>query len=286
VTGKNGVVTGVKKDFLVVGTVEPYDTTDAGTGTITARGENGINEGGAKAFDNDTETKWLDFANSDPTTRASWIQYQYPNEERFVVSSYAVTSANDTSTRDPRDWVFRGSDDGVNWTDLDVQTNRVFSNRFERQTYPINNSTPYEYYRFEITSVFAPGVAVAVQLSELEFIGLPEDSFNPQRNFLDVNGDNKVSASDAFVIINWLSRNPVDIQTNEPPITAQPGTVFNVMDTNRDGRITAIDALIIVNWLSRNPIADASLAASSVDAAISADDDEEESLVDRISSLF
>ena len=246
----------------------------------------GVNEGRAKAFDNDTETKWLDFADAEPTTRASWIQYQYPNDERFVVSSYTVTSANDTSTRDPRDWIFRGSDDGVNWTDLDVQTNQVFASRFEQQTFPIDNSTPYEYYRFEITSVFAPGMAVAVQLSELEFIGLPEGASNPQRNILDVNGDNKVSASDAFVIINWLSRNPVGSQSDEPPTTPEPGTVFNVMDTNRDGRITAIDALIIVNWLSRNPIADASLAASSVDAAISASDDEEESLVDRISLLF
>ena len=39
----------------------PTDTTDAGTGTVTAQGENLPNEGKDKAFDNSSGTKWLDF---------------------------------------------------------------------------------------------------------------------------------------------------------------------------------------------------------------------------------
>lgn len=150
-----------------------FDTTDAGTGTITAQGENGVNEGRAKAFDNDTGTKWLDFANANPTTRASWIQYQYPNDEWFVVTEYTVTSANDKPSRDPRDWVFQGSNDGVNWTDLDSRTNQTFTDRFEKQSFSIANSLAFAIYRFKILSVFDPTTANSVQLSELEFIGLP-----------------------------------------------------------------------------------------------------------------
>src|SRR5437867_2696091 len=61
----------------------PIDTTDDRLGAVTAAGENnGINgfwEVATNAFDNTTGTKWLDFADSYPNTRQSWIQYRYAN---------------------------------------------------------------------------------------------------------------------------------------------------------------------------------------------------------------
>ena len=130
------------------------------------------------AFDNTTATKWLDFANSFPSTRSSWIQYQYANGLQCAVSRYTVSSANDAPERDPANWHLLGSNDGATWVTLDVQTNQVFTNRFQTQSYVITNTASYNVYRLQIDSVANPAIANSVQLSELEFIGTPAYGFS------------------------------------------------------------------------------------------------------------
>ena len=82
-------------------------------GIIMARGENLPSEGRANAFDNNINTKWLDFSGT------SWIQYQFANNAACVITQYTITSANDTATypgRAPKSWVLEGSNDGSSWT--------------------------------------------------------------------------------------------------------------------------------------------------------------------------
>ena len=156
------------------GNLTPYDTTDDQTGTITAQGQNSPNETAVRAFDNSTSTKWLDFATNNPGTRASWIQYQYTNGLRYVVTSYSMTSANDAQERDPATWRLLGSNNGgTNWTTLDVRSNQVFTARFQRQSFSTTNSAAYNLYRLQIDSVFNTASANSVQLAELELIGTP-----------------------------------------------------------------------------------------------------------------
>ena len=156
------------------GNLTPYDTTDDQTGTITAQGQNSPNELAANAFDNSTSTKWLDFANAYPSTRSSWIQYQYPSTLRNAVTSYTLTSANDAPERDPANWRLLGSNDGGStWTTLDVRSNQVFSARLQRRSFNTTNSTAYNIYRLQIDSVFNPASANSVQLAEVEFIAIP-----------------------------------------------------------------------------------------------------------------
>jgi len=151
----------------------PYDTTDDGQGTITAQGENPPNEVAADAFDNDPATKWLDFANANPDTRASWIQYQFDNGLRRVVTNYTITAANDAPERDPADWQLLGSNDGNNWTTLDVRTGQTFDSRFKKRAFSVATPGAYNYYRLQIDSVAGPGYANSVQLSEIELLGAP-----------------------------------------------------------------------------------------------------------------
>mgnify|MGYP001220100863 FL=1 len=154
-------------------TVNLTDTTDDQTGTITAQGDNPPNETKAKAFDNSTSTKWLDYANGQPN-RASWIQYQYASGKKSIVAEYTITSANDAQERDPKDWNLRGSNDGgLNWVTLDTRTGQTFTGRYQKRSFSFTNSTAYNIYRLEITSVYNPSTANSVQLAEIELIGTP-----------------------------------------------------------------------------------------------------------------
>ncbi|HWD91574.1 MAG TPA: ATP-binding protein [Verrucomicrobiae bacterium] len=56
---------------------------------ITAQGENPNLEKVLNLFDGQADTKWLDFANQNPRTRASWIQWQYTDHTSLVISNIA-----------------------------------------------------------------------------------------------------------------------------------------------------------------------------------------------------
>jgi hypothetical protein len=157
-------------------------------GTITASGENVPNEGKAQAFDDLTNTKWLVSANN------GWLQYQFNNNQSYVVTQYKITSANDVPTRDPKNWILQGSNNGSNWTNLDTRNNETFSSRFETRSFTLSNSTSYSYYRLNIT---ANNGDSATQLAEFQlFGGTPNlDSSNylnnpaPQIGYVEVKLD-------------------------------------------------------------------------------------------------
>jgi len=174
------------------------DTTDDRLGTVTAQGENaginGFSEVASNAFDNTVTTKWLDFATNFPSTRQSWIQYQYANNQRYLVTRYSVTSANDSTIypdRNPANWRFLGStNNGQSWVTLDTRLNQVFTNNFQKLTCNFSNASTYNIYRFQIDRVADPQAAVAVQLAELEFMFVP-----PAYSYLWLFGDGASSSA-------------------------------------------------------------------------------------------
>ncbi|MBI9072599.1 MAG: T9SS type A sorting domain-containing protein [Melioribacteraceae bacterium] len=110
-----------------------------------------------KAFDDDVETKWLDF------NKSSWIQCQFEEGSQYTINEYSLTSANDAVERDPKDWVLKGSKDGVVWDTLDVQANQNFPERFYTKTYYLGNIEAYTYYRLEMNN----NSGEIIQLAEL-----------------------------------------------------------------------------------------------------------------------
>ena len=55
---------------------------------ITAQGENPNLEKASSAFDGEIDTKWLDFADQNPTNRASWIQWQYTDHTGLIITNF------------------------------------------------------------------------------------------------------------------------------------------------------------------------------------------------------
>jgi alpha-mannosidase len=157
------------------------DTTDDHLGTITAQGQNPPNEVATNAFDGNLSSKWLDFATNYPSTRQSWIQYQYPNGIQRLVTNYTITSGNDASSypaRNPANWHLLGSNDGgTNWTTLDTQTNQAFTASQQTLAWNVLNPEAYNIYRLQIDSVANPSGANSVQLDEIQFIGPPVYSY-------------------------------------------------------------------------------------------------------------
>ena len=173
---------------------------------VSAMYENPPIEGAEKAFDQDPATKWLSSLSIKAASPA-WLQWQCvpaeedlptvnrreldrlaetQNKERWLraselgtartLSGYALTSANDYPVRDPRDWQLLGSNDGgKTWDVLDVRTNQVFANRFERREYLLARPFTYGRFRLRISEVADFQAANCVQLAEIEPLYAPTD---------------------------------------------------------------------------------------------------------------
>src|SRR5690606_36971048 len=114
------------------------------------------NEGNANLIDNNVNTKYLTFHN------AGWAQYQAPAP--YVVTSYTLTSANDSPERDPLSWTLQGSNNGSGWTTIDSRSGQDFASRFQTRSFSFSNTTAYTYYRFNFTN----NSGTILQLAEFE----------------------------------------------------------------------------------------------------------------------
>ncbi|HEY0944663.1 MAG TPA: discoidin domain-containing protein [Opitutaceae bacterium] len=132
----------------------------AGGGTASASKQKLPGEGAAQAFDGSSATKW--FASNVST---AWVQYRFADSDARIVVRYDITSASDVANRDPRDWQFQGSHDGVTWTTLDTRTGELFATRRQTKQYGIANTTAFEFYRLTISAT--RGAGSGIQLSEL-----------------------------------------------------------------------------------------------------------------------
>jgi fibronectin type 3 domain-containing protein/regulation of enolase protein 1 (concanavalin A-like superfamily) len=115
-----------------------------GTATDSATTQNPANC--ANAFDQNFGTQWF------YSGTTGWLKYDFGANSAQVVKSYTIVSAVDFPTRDPKDWLFEGSNDGSTWTTLDTQTSQTFAFRTTVSTFPLTNTTAYRYYRLNITA--------------------------------------------------------------------------------------------------------------------------------------
>jgi PKD repeat protein/type 1 glutamine amidotransferase len=111
---------------------------------VTASGENPPNETKEKLTDGDPNTKWL------ARTPTGYAQYEL--SKPTSITGYALTSANDSPGRDPRDWTLQGSADGQSWSTVDTRAGQVFPERFQTRRFEIATPKEYLFYRLNITA--------------------------------------------------------------------------------------------------------------------------------------
>ncbi len=105
------------------------------------------NPNSASAFDQNPGSLWF---HGGGTT--GWLQYDFGAGNAQVIKRYTVNSANLIPERDPKDWQFLASHDGVNWTTLDTRSGQTFALRMELKPYDLSNTTAYRFYRFKVTA--------------------------------------------------------------------------------------------------------------------------------------
>ncbi|ATB41975.1 alpha-1,2-mannosidase [Cystobacter fuscus] len=125
--------------------------------SVTASSENPPEESVARLTDGELTSKWLAYQNT------GWVQCELARP--LAVKRYALSSANDSPERDPATWTLEGSQDGTSWTALDQRSNESFTTRLETRTYEFTNTTPYPYYRLNIT---ANRSGTTLQLAEFQ----------------------------------------------------------------------------------------------------------------------
>ena len=145
----------------------PIDVTDQATLSVYRENNGGpeAGEGSPKLVDGDTSTKYL-ASYLDPFFLT--LEFETPR----IINIYRFTSANDASSRDPRDWQISGSNDGENWETLDERTNEFFNERHMTREFYFDNNKAYTYYRLDVIS---NNGASLFQMSEWGVFAFPED---------------------------------------------------------------------------------------------------------------
>ncbi|MGM3175699.1 discoidin domain-containing protein [Dickeya lacustris] len=103
---------------------------------------------GWKAFDGGVtgeDTRW-----STQTGAPQWLSVAF-NDAKSVDYYFIICRQDLSSGGVPRDWLFQGSDDGINWVTLDSQAGISFKSN-EKKIFNINRST-YKHYRIYVTAV-------------------------------------------------------------------------------------------------------------------------------------
>jgi len=175
---------------------------------VSANSDNPPIESCEMPFHGDPKNKWLSISTTDISAdQPGWLQWQYiPKAENLPVISrssldklanhlrlaaflsrtntiirsltgYALTSGNDFSERDPRDWRLLGSKDGgLHWDVLDVRQQETFGARKQQRVFMLPHPVAYPKYRLQIDSVADPGRAGCVQLAEIKPLGAAVDT--------------------------------------------------------------------------------------------------------------
>jgi hypothetical protein len=113
------------------------------------------------AYDRITTRGW-----QSNVTNTGWIGYNFPSPK--IIKRYGFFT-NTTNAGNFRSWTFEGSNDGTTWTVINTQTNftTVISTFYSFDV--SSNTTPYTFYRINVTAVQTAGqvpAVIEVEMSE------------------------------------------------------------------------------------------------------------------------
>lgn len=189
----------------------------------------------SNAFDGNLTSVWQ----TAPGVTTATLTYEVPGGGTALVTRYDVVSAPDSPARDPRDWRFEASADGVGWVVLDTRTGETFSARSQVRTFGFASNSEYRFYRLVITA--NNGDTSSLQLGELRLFypDLAPDTAPP---VITTPGNMTVAGTSSAGAYVFFEVSAVDAVSGNVPATATPvsGSLFPVGNTTVT--VTARDA--------------------------------------------
>ncbi|MBV6713963.1 DNRLRE domain-containing protein [Paenibacillus chitinolyticus] len=93
-----------------------------------------------------------------------WIQAFTGYQNRFVVNRYIITgSPRGLIVNNPKSWTLQASNNTIDWVTLDTRTNETnWTYPSGKKEYFLNNTTAYEYYRFNFLETNGNGYALNI----------------------------------------------------------------------------------------------------------------------------
>lgn len=143
------------------------DITDNGGVLTSSHAATFTYQGLSNLIDNKANSKFYSYVGVNPGT--IWFQYKSPMA--VTLKGYALASADDQATRDPKNWKLQASNDGNQWVDISTQTDQIFDKRWLKKTYNVTTSTAYTYFRLYITARQGEGSVADFQLGEWQLFG-------------------------------------------------------------------------------------------------------------------
>jgi hypothetical protein len=148
---------------------------------MTSNNSNGIILSRSSVYNSNFEAyKMFDDSSSDTTygcwtpakgaINGSWVSVDFGPGNEKIIKKYSLSSSprSDAGARMAKSWRIEGSNDNMNWTVLDFQSNQSGWGINERREYLINNNTAYRYYRIYILE--NNGDINFVQIGEMELM--------------------------------------------------------------------------------------------------------------------
>ena len=127
----------------------------------------------------------------------TWIQYQFPGGNKYAVSKYSITTADDQPNRDPREWTLYGVTDNDRLEVVDTRTFTFPSTRYNTVEFETSQNITKEYKAFRLSITRNNGNTEGpndgrTQLAELALF--------------DAAGNNLISRYEQTFISSWQSK--------------------------------------------------------------------------------
>ncbi len=97
-----------------------------------------------------------------------YFVYRFNAATKVNAIRICIPGNNYQAERAPKDWKFYGSEDNVNWQELDSRSGQTGWKANEERLFDFNNGTAYQYYKFDCTA--NNGNADYMMLWEIEFL--------------------------------------------------------------------------------------------------------------------
>lgn len=169
-----------------------------------------------------------------------WLQYQFILPK--IIEQYTIQEPGEVAelNRMPKDWTFKGSNDGSSWDILDIRINEPTWSTSEKRTYQFANNVSYLYYRIDITT--NEGNANYVVIGELEMM---EYLYQPLNNSFESWSSVGNPGVTSGVCDNWtdcpINGGTSTRQTNAP---TGGGTYSVNIRSNAAGNVSSIGGIV------------------------------------------